>query len=101
MRRTPSSASSATVGPVGRASTFTGRSTDDTTEPDVGRLGQPRGEEDVGAGLLVRLEPGDGVGQVGPARMKFSARAVSTMRVGPRWATVAAAPPLGGELQVV
>jgi len=69
----PSSASSATGGVPGRARTFTGRSTDDTIARICSAVRDARGIEDVGTGLLVALQPGDGVGEIGPVVQEFLA----------------------------
>ena len=67
IRLTPSSASSPTVGAPGRTSTLTGTVDGGEQLAEVAGVDHPWGEEDVGAGLLVRLQTGDGVGQVAPA----------------------------------
>ena len=67
IRLTPSSASSPTVGRA-REHQHADRQVDRGEQlAQLARIDDPRGEEDVGPGLLVGLQAGDGVAQVLPA----------------------------------
>ena len=75
IRFTPTLASSATVGAFGQGEHVHREIDRRHDPPDVVEVGEARREQHVGAGLLVRLQPRDRVGEVGVARGCGSRRA--------------------------